>query len=158
MELEEEHPRDLTPSRRNLELRSISSCKATEPVPESWDVATSWCCGGTALAIHGPCPGKAQCVNVGSVPGAGGRDAGCVLPLVQCRPCHRASTALSHLPSKLGLQRQMFVLKIADVLENLFQQGSSELLQELTGSGNITCVLSSCQRKKLFPGVWKDVA
>lgn len=55
-------------------------------------------------------------------------------------------------------ETEMFVLKTADVLQNLFEQGSSELWQELTGSRNITCVLSSCQREKLFPGVWRDVA
>lgn len=160
MELEEEHPRDPTPTRRNLKLRSFSGCQATEPVPKSGDVGTSRFCGGAALAVRGPCPGIAQCVSVGSVPRAGGRDTtGCALPSVQCHPCRRASAARSHLPPQPCLQRQeMFVLKIADVLRNLCRQGSSELRQELTGSRNVTCVLSSRQREKLFPGVWKYVA
>lgn len=70
MELEEEHPRDPTPTRRNLKLRSFSGCQATEPVPKSGDVGTSRFCGGAALAVRGPCPVIAQCVSVGSVPRA----------------------------------------------------------------------------------------
>lgn len=104
MELEEEHPRDLTPTRRNLELRSFSSCKNLclndGMLPHAGVV---WDSSGCTW----PLSGKAQCGSVGSIPRAGGRDTtGCVLPSVQCHPCLRASAAQSHLPSKPCPQRQ----------------------------------------------------